>query len=119
MNLTYLGDVVGGKRVVRVRDAAAALGGAGFVLELYVAGHVALVDVLAAHLAWDPRVALADPLAGRADGARVPVRHLEDVVLGVILLLLRYCYLCWCRLLLLLTVFLREARALPSVALHG
>ena len=71
-----------------MRDAAAALGGAGIVFELHVAGHVALVDVLAAHLAWNPRVILADPLAGRADGARVPVRHVEDVVLGVILLLL-------------------------------
>ena len=84
---------------------------------LHVARHVALVDCLAAHLARDPRVALPDPLAGRADGARVPVGHVEDVVLGVILLFLQY----WgrCRLRLLLAVFLREARALPSVALHG
>ena len=102
-----------------MRDAAAALGGAGIVLELHVAGHVALVDVLAAHLARDPCVILADPLAGRADGARVPVRHLEDVVLGVILLLLRRCYLCRCGLLLLLAQFLLEARARPLGALHG
>ena len=61
---------------------------------LHVSSHVALVDILAAHLARDPLVPrLLDPLAGRADGARVPVRHLEDVVLGVILL-----FPCWRKL---------------------
>ena len=58
------------------------------VFELHVASHVALVDVLAAHLARDPLVPrLLDLLAGRADGARVLVRHVEDVILGVILLI--------------------------------
>ncbi len=71
-----------------MRDAVSALGGARIVLELHVAGPVALVDVLAAHRARDPLVPrLRDPLAGRADGARVLVRHVEDVILGVILLL--------------------------------
>ena len=98
---TYLGDVVDGKRVIRVRDVVSALGGVRTVLLPRVASHVALVDVLAAHRARYPLVPrLRDPLAGRADGARVPVRHFEDVVLGVILLLLRRCYLCWCGLLL-------------------
>ena len=71
-----------------MRDVAAALGGACIVFVLHVASHVSLVDVLAAHLARDPRVTLPDPLAGRADGARIPVHHVEDVVLGVILLFL-------------------------------
>ena len=74
---------------VLVCASRCALGGARIVLVLHVAGHVALVDVLAAHLARDPLVPrLLDPRAGRADGARVPVRHVEDVVLGVILLFL-------------------------------
>ena len=71
-----------------MRDVSAALGAARIVFVLHVAGHVALVDVLAAHHARNLRVPLPDPLAGRADGARVPVRHVEDVVLGVILLFL-------------------------------
>ncbi len=72
-----------------MRDAVSALGGARAVLLPRVASHVALVDVLAAHHARDLLVSLlSDPLAGRVDGARVPVRHFEDVVLGVILLFL-------------------------------
>ena len=72
-----------------MRDAVSALGGARAVLLPRVASHVALVDVLAALHARDLLVSLlSDPLAGRADGARVPVRHIEDVVLSVILLLL-------------------------------
>jgi len=103
-----------------VRDFVRALGAARIVFVLHVSSHVALVDVLAAHLARDPRVPrLHDPLAGRADGARIPVRHLEDVVLGVILLLLRRCYLCWCGLLLLIAMFLLYAGARPLGALHG
>ena len=71
-----------------MRDVVHALGGARAVLLLHVASPVALVDDLAAHRARYPLVPrLRDPLAGRADGARVPVRHVEDVVLGVILLL--------------------------------
>ena len=71
-----------------MRDVVHALGGARAVLLPRVASHVALVDVLAAHHARDLLVPLlGDPLAGRADGARVPVRHVDDVVLGVILLL--------------------------------
>ena len=85
---TYLGDVVDGKRVIRERDAVHALGGGRAMLLPPVASHVALVDVLAAHHARDLLVSLLDLLAGRADGARVPVRHFEDVVLGVILLFL-------------------------------
>jgi len=73
---------------------------------LHVARHVALVDCMAARLARDPRVILPDPLAGRADGARVLVSHVEDVVLGAILLLLGWCDRCWCGLLLLLAVLL-------------
>ncbi len=117
---TYLGDVVDGSRVVRLRDALHTLGGGRAVVLLHVARHVALVDCLAACYAGDPRVfLLLDPLAGRADGARVPVRDVEDVILGVILLFLRYRGRCRCRLRLLLAVFLLEARARPLGALHG
>ena len=103
-----------------MRDVVHALGGARAVLLLHVASPVTLVDNLAAHRARYPLVPrLRDPLAGRADGARVPVRHVEDVVLGVILLILGWCDRCWCGLLLLLAVLLLKARARPLGALHG
>ena len=103
-----------------MRDVVHALGGGRAVLLLHVASPVALVDDLAADRARYPLVPrLRDPLAGRADGARVRVRHVEDVVLGVILLFLRRCYLCRCCLLLLLAQFLLYALALPLGALHG